>query len=183
MSLESPGNDDSRRNEFAVRFQKAVQGTKTRIKEDAYFVWSRKVFTKLAAGMGWQTAVGEIWREHDNAEEVYKEMETQSAHFHLHFPAVPTNFVMAHLCKDTIRDTELWKFFLKALQEDDLPTVVFRTRSGELWVLTLWGAQSIQRLHSRIVVRITDSNPDVQIMTLELFLKENGDGGQSGIDA
>ena len=186
MSSESPGSASSRQSEFAARFQRAVQGTRLQMKDSAYFVWSRKVFAKLATGMGWSTSVSEIWREHDNAEEVYKEMEEQASRFHLYFPTVSADFFRDHLCQDTLRETGLWQFFLEVLKEDPvvyLPTVVFRMRSGELWVLTLRTSQRIQRLHSRIVVRVTDDNPDVQIMTLDLFLKENGDGGCSGVDA
>lgn len=173
----------SLRDEFAARFQKAVQGTRSQIKEGAYYVWSRKVFQKLAVGMGWQTSVIEIWREHDNFEEVYKEMEAPASQFYLYVPVVPKNFLLEHLCKDTIKDTELWKFFLKVLQEKDgTPTIVFRTRSGALWVLTLWGSRRAQRLHPRIVVGGSEGSRDVQIMTLDLFMKENGDGG-CGADA
>jgi len=183
MCSVSTENVDSVRDEFAARFKTAVQSTKAQIKEGAYYVWSRKVFQKLALGMGWPTSVTEIWREHDNFEEVYKEMDPEASHFYLYVPPVPKNFLMEHLCRDTIKTTELWKFFLDVLQKnEEKPTIVFRTRSGALWVLTLWGSQRAQRLHPRIVISGTEGSRNVQIMTLELFLKENGDGG-CGVDA
>ena len=73
--------------------------------------------------------------------------------------------------------TSIWKTFVQEIDfnNDFFPVVLFKVTGLKIWVLTLYPSK-ITTAKQRILIPAKDQHPDLQLLSLELYMKENNDG-------
>jgi hypothetical protein len=118
--------------------------------------------------------VSRIWRDHhdENYEEVFRE-SCGFDDFVLYPRVLVRNTIAKWLIGSAnIIEAELWTFLRKQTQELDSPKIIFQTKPDDIWIMMFSDISNVATLNPRIIVPTGGSSPDVSILSIATFIKE-----------
>jgi hypothetical protein len=164
---------DKRRAAFAARLASSKEEHGVRKKQYELDKKIKKALKELAPIF--KIPISEInkaWREDENPVHELKHRYELSgiSDFHLYPTAIPS---FTELVSETLKDSGLWKCFIKQYTGSNCPLIVFGVKRNGLWVLTNKSPRQLLSLVPRIRVYSKGRANDVTIMPLKIYVKEN----------